>query len=59
MNNDEELKAYIGLKNKINFHNYRYHVLDNPVISDYEFDQLLKELRLIEETHPEDRKSVV
>ena len=51
MNNSEELKAYIALKNKINFHNYRYHVLDNPVISDYEFDQLLKELRSIEETH--------
>jgi DNA ligase (NAD+) len=53
MNNGEKLKAYIAIKNKINFHNYRYHVLDDPVISDYEFDQLLKELRLIEETHPD------
>ncbi len=53
MNNDEELKAYFALKDKINFHNYRYHVLDSPVISDYEFDQLLKGLRLIEETYPE------
>ena len=52
MKNDEKLKTYIALKNKINFHSYRYHVLDNPVISDYEFDQLLKELRSIEETHP-------
>ena len=53
MNNGEKLKAYIAIKNKINFHNYRYHVLDDPVISDYEFDLLLKELRLIEETHPD------
>ena len=52
MNRDEKLKAYIALKNKINFHNYRYHVWDDPVISDYEFDQLLKELRSIEETNP-------
>ena len=52
MNRDEKLKAYIALKNKINFHNYRYHVWDDPVISDYEFDQLLKELRLIEERNP-------
>ena len=53
MNTDEEFKAYIVLRNKVNFHNYRYHVLDDPVISDYKFDQLLKELRSIEETYPE------
>ncbi|MCD6577833.1 MAG: NAD-dependent DNA ligase LigA [Anaerolineaceae bacterium] len=48
----DPLKEYIALKNEINFHNYRYHVLDNPVISDYEFDQLLIKLRRIEEIHP-------
>jgi DNA ligase (NAD+) len=41
------------LKSEINFHNYHYHVLDSPVISDYEYDQLIKELRQIESTHPE------
>jgi len=41
------------LKREINFHNYRYHVLDNPIISDYEFDQLLAELQQIEAQHPE------
>ena len=41
------------LRREINFHNYRYNVLDDPVISDYEFDQLMLELRQIEAEHPE------
>ena len=41
------------LRKVINFHNYRYHVLDDPVISDYEYDQLVIELREIEAAHPE------
>ena len=41
------------LQKEIHFHNYRYHVLDEPLISDYEFDRLLLELRQIEEEHPE------
>ncbi len=41
------------LKQEINFHNYRYHVLDDPLISDAEFDRLLKRLKEIEEMHPE------
>ena len=41
------------LKRDINFHNYRYHVLDAPVISDYEYDQLTTELREIENSHPD------
>jgi DNA ligase (NAD+) len=34
-------------------HNYRYYVEDNPVISDYEFDMMLKELQELEARHPE------
>ena len=34
-------------------HNYRYYVLNDPVISDHEYDQLLKKLIRLEETHPE------
>ena len=50
----EQLQARLSeLRRQINFHNYRYHVLDDPVVSDYEFDRLLAELRAIEETHPE------
>jgi len=45
--------AYLELKDSLNFHNYRYHVLDNPVISDSEFDRMLLELRTMEEQHPE------
>ena len=41
------------LRRQINFHNYRYHVLDAPLISDYEFDHMLAEMRRIEEEHPE------
>jgi len=41
------------LKKEINYHNYRYHVLDNPIISDYEYDQLVIELLKIEAEHPE------
>ena len=53
MKNGEDLKKYTALKNKINFHNYRYHVLDDPVISDYEFDQLLIKIHKQEEAHPQ------
>lgn len=41
------------LRQQINYHNYRYHVLDSPVISDYEFDVLLRELQALENEHPE------
>ncbi len=34
-------------------HNYRYYVLDDPVVTDADFDRLLRELRAIEEHHPE------
>ena len=41
------------LRREIGFHNYHYHVLDDPVISDYEFDRLMVELRQIEAEYPE------
>src|SRR5512139_3908890 len=44
---------YEELKQQVNFHNYRYHVLDAPVISDLEFDRLLAELRQLEAEHPD------
>ncbi len=46
-------KRYEELKQEVNFHNYRYHVLDAPVISDAEYDPLLVELRAIEAEHPD------
>ena len=41
------------LRQELNYHNYRYYVLDDPVISDYDYDRLLQELRQLEEEHPE------
>jgi DNA ligase (NAD+) len=37
----------------LNEHNHRYYVLNAPSISDYEFDQLMKELEALEHAHPE------
>lgn len=41
------------LRAVINYHEYRYYVLDDPVVSDYEYDQLFKKLEAIEERWPE------
>ena len=41
------------LRRAINYHNYRYYVLDSPEISDAEYDELMKELRQVEAEHPE------
>jgi DNA ligase (NAD+) len=46
-------EKYQKLIQAILFHSYRYHVLDAPVISDYEYDQLVLDLRKIEGEHPE------
>ncbi len=48
---DKLLSRYEELKAQINFHNYRYHVLDAPIISDAEYDRLLNELKQIEANH--------
>lgn len=51
---DEALRQHLEeLRQTINDHNYRYHVLDQPVVSDAEYDRLLAELRSIEDQHPE------
>src|SRR5574344_3096517 len=41
------------LTDELNRHNYNYYMLDNPVISDFECDQLLRELMDLEKAHPE------
>jgi DNA ligase (NAD+) len=41
------------LREQANFHSYRYHVLDDPEVSDAEYDDLMKELRALEERFPE------
>jgi DNA ligase (NAD+) len=51
---DKELKQELEkLRGEINYHNYLYNTLDQPEISDYEYDQLFNRLKAIEAEHPE------
>lgn len=45
------------LTEKLNYHNYKYYVEDNPEMSDFEFDAMLLELEKLEEQYPELKKS--
>lgn len=48
-----ELKEKIeNLRSELNKHNYNYYVLDNPTISDYEYDTLFSELKELEQQNP-------
>jgi DNA ligase (NAD+) len=50
---DKDLEKKIEtLRDKIRHHEYRYYVLDNPEISDAQFDQLMNELKKLEAEHP-------
>lgn len=42
------------LRQTLNEHGYRYYVLDAPVISDYEYDRMLRRLEELEAEHPEE-----
>lgn len=42
------------LRDTLNAHGYRYYVLDDPQISDYEYDHLLRQLEDLEKEHPEE-----
>ena len=42
-----------NLRNNLNFHSHRYYVLDDPVISDQEYDRLFQELLKIEARYPD------
>ena len=44
---------YTNLKDEINFHMDAYYNLDEPVISDYEYDMLMQKLKNAEKEHPE------
>ena len=51
--NTEIQRRVEQLRKEINHHNYRYHALDEPEISDAQFDELMRQLRALEEEHPE------
>jgi DNA ligase (NAD+) len=50
MNTEQQIT---NLRNELREHNYNYYVLDTPTISDFEFDQKLKQLQELEKAHPE------
>src|ERR687892_2207383 len=42
-----------ALREQVAHHNYRYHVLDDPEVSDADYDRIFDELKRLEEEHPE------
>lgn len=48
-----EIERIDQLRNELHAHNYNYYVLNAPVISDQEFDRLMRELQDLEAKHPE------
>ena len=50
---DDVTRRLYELYDVLNYHNYRYYVLDDPEISDAEYDKLMRELLDIEKHHPE------
>ena len=47
------LRRVEELRDNIEYHNYRYYSLDDPVVPDAEYDRLLRELESLENQHPE------
>ena len=53
MKSDSDIVSHIrSLREKINYHNHRYYVLDDPELSDAAFDRLFRELEDLEKQHP-------
>jgi DNA ligase (NAD+) len=50
---DDIHKKILSLREKLSDHNYKYYVLSQPTISDYEYDLMLKELEKLEKEYPE------
>jgi len=53
MSTENERQELAELVRTLNFHSHRYHVLDAPLISDYEYDKMLKRLLELEAAHPD------
>ncbi len=54
MPSHEQARArIIHLRDEINYHNYRYYILDDPEITDSEYDRLLRELQDLEQRYPD------
>jgi DNA ligase (NAD+) len=54
MNGKPDIQEQLGrLRDEIRYHNYRYHVLDDPEIPDAEYDRLMRRLQALEAEHPD------
>lgn len=53
MSKDKAANRITQLRKQLHYHNYRYYVLDDPEISDAEYDRLLRELEEIEQQYPD------
>jgi DNA ligase (NAD+) len=53
MDLEEARSKAASLREELNYHNYRYNVLDDPAVSDEEYDGMMRELMRIEEGFPE------
>ena len=50
---DSAKKRIDELTDAVNYHNYRYYMLEDPVLSDFEFDKIVKELAALETAYPQ------
>ncbi|MGH9759694.1 MAG: DNA ligase LigA-related protein, partial [Blastocatellia bacterium] len=53
MNRTEAAREIEQLREQIRYHDERYYVLNDPTVSDYEYDQLMKWLQELEEKFPD------
>lgn len=53
MSNEQSIRRVQELREQLRYHNHRYYVLDEPTVSDAEYDALMRELRAIEQEHPD------
>lgn len=49
----DPLQKIQKLRQELNHHNYQYYVLDQPTITDFEYDRMLRQLEELEQAHPE------
>ena len=52
MANSPASKRIQELTTEINYHNHRYYVLDDPTLSDNQYDSLFRELKQLEDENP-------
>ena len=52
MVSDKIRRRVESIRNEIHYHDYKYYVENNPEISDYQYDELMKKLKELEERYP-------